>query len=286
MAVPGLELADLGAVRSTADALIRTLGEANLDLDLVVASAGYVPVGDTTLSAANGGWESGFGSMHLGHMALIDWLDEGKALAPAPRVVMVSSAASGVGRFHPSLHTGADGEGDLRGEHTVGCGSSTPVCPRWAPVEGCPAVRLSKRFNWGSYARAKLANVLYARELHKRKGWAVASVHPGTVHTNLAKQMSPSLPIEALEMAKDLFMKTMLRSADESAAVVLSAADPERAKGGYLNGRGIVVAEDLMPDQSVDDETAARLWDVSETQIYEWVAANPTKGFSKVPARN
>jgi phosphopantetheinyl transferase len=57
---------------------------------------------------------------------------------------------------------------------------------------------------------------------------------------------------------------------------------PAKATGGYLNGLGNVVPDELMPEQATDDVTAKRLWEASESQIYEWVAANPSRGFSQI----
>jgi NAD(P)-dependent dehydrogenase (short-subunit alcohol dehydrogenase family) len=121
---------------------------------------------------------------------------------------------------------------------------------------------------WGSYARSKLANVLYARELHARKQWPVAAVHPGTVNTPLAKAMSPNFSsINVFDIFQQLYIDLVLRSAENSAAVVLQAAVPEKANGGYINGLGNLVPAEKLPRNAGDDVTAKRLWDITEKII-------------------
>ena len=51
-----------------------------------------------------------------------------------------------------------------------------------------PGAALPDGVSGGAYARAKLANVLYARELERRGVVASAvSVHPGNVYTSIVE---------------------------------------------------------------------------------------------------
>ena len=86
-----------------------------------------MPVGNKTDPET--GLEVGFAAMHLGHFALLEQMEASGVLAASPRVVMVSSAALGLGGFDATLHTGVGGEGDLRGEITIGCPFNTPAWP-------------------------------------------------------------------------------------------------------------------------------------------------------------
>lgn len=60
-----------------------------------------VPVGNTT--DPHSGLESGLAAMHLGHFALLKEMEADELLAAKPRVVMVSSAAMGLGGYVRAL---------------------------------------------------------------------------------------------------------------------------------------------------------------------------------------
>jgi NAD(P)-dependent dehydrogenase (short-subunit alcohol dehydrogenase family) len=101
------------------------------------------------------GFESQFGTNHLGHFALTGLLLERLLAASSPRVVTLSSGAHRVGwmRFD-----------DLQMEH--------------------------RYVNWLAYGQSKLANLLFCFELQKRATAAGVSLlslaaHPGYARTNL-----------------------------------------------------------------------------------------------------
>ena len=237
-----LDLSDLDGVRAFAASVAGTV-------DVVVANAGFVPWGNSTAAAA-AGWESGLGAMHLGHFELVRRLHGAGKLAPGARVVAVSSDAFRFGAFHPSLHASPGGEGDLRGEHTVGCGM--PLC--FGGQGG------------GAYARAKLANVLWAREMPRRLGVLASSVHPGMVATPLAQSMAPDLGA-ALNTVQHAYERVALRSAADSAKVILLAVQHASAEGPFLNARGAPLPAELLTPEAADDAAAARLWDVSALAV-------------------
>lgn len=121
-------------------------------LDLLVDNAGVMAI-DRQLT--EDGFERQLGTNHLGHFALTGLLLPTLLAAPAPRVVVVSSTAHKAGRIDLD---------DLMGER--------------------------RYTRWGAYGQSKLANLLFARELHRRateKGLPllVASAHPGYAATNL-----------------------------------------------------------------------------------------------------
>ena len=135
-----------------------------MKLDIAFNNAGFVPVGNQSTSPF--GLEMGFGVSHLGHFKLVADLREAHAFRHGATVVQVSSDASRLGAFHSSIFEGA-GEGDLRGEKTVGCAMAFPFCLPPVRIEGLrrPSPLAFGVYGFGGYTRAKLANVLYARRL-------------------------------------------------------------------------------------------------------------------------
>src|SRR5438270_51154 len=79
------------------------------------------------------GFESQFGTNHLGHFALTGLLLPRLLAAPAPRVVTESSGAHHLGRINFD---------DLQGER--------------------------RYFRWLAYGQSKLANLMFAFELQRR----------------------------------------------------------------------------------------------------------------------
>jgi NAD(P)-dependent dehydrogenase (short-subunit alcohol dehydrogenase family) len=171
-------------------------------VDVLVNNAGlFGDVGSRTVQ----GYETSLGVMHIGHFALTKWLmplllkplPESQELSPfkyGARVVNVGSKAYDAGRFDASLMDTIDGTGDLSGEITDNCANFGPYnILSCCPLGKCPVTN--------GYARAKLANLLYAHELQKqsdahalslvRQGQEaprriVASVlHPGMVSTDI-----------------------------------------------------------------------------------------------------
>jgi len=296
-----LDLGQYATVAAFVGRVAEVLGDGTGDwegggtIDILVNNAGLTPSGNWTTAE---GYEPGFGIMHLGHFALTEWLWRAQLLAPDALVVQVASDAMRMGAWTRSLQDHPRGEGDLRGEHTVGCtAEGSPLCmpPFPVPLVGPASVITGDAYTcthgWGSYARAKLANVLYARELPRRyKGLRAVSMHPGMVLTTLA--VAPArhfVPAWAawIGAAQDLYMRILLRPPASSATVVLvaarAAADRRDMRGPYGNGMGQLLEERYMPAAAVDDETARRLWDVSLMHLQGWeeaqvAAADPGEG--------
>ena len=148
-----LDLANLKSVRACADKLLAK-GE---PFDVIIANAGVMatPFGHTA-----DGFETQFGTNHLGHFVLINRI--AKLLRTGGRLINLSSA--GYRRSNVDLD-------DPNFEHT--------------PYEAFLA-----------YGRSKTANILFAvafDQRHRARGIRAAAVHPGVIQTELGRYMEPGL---------------------------------------------------------------------------------------------
>ncbi len=156
--IPGLELveldlASLASVRACADAL----NAAGKPFDRVIANAGVMatPKGTTA-----DGFETQFGTNHLGHFVLVNRI--AGLIKDGGRLVNLSSSG------HRFSDVDLD---DPNFEHT--------------PYT-----------EFGAYGRSKTANVLFAVEFdfrHKGRGVRAAAVHPGGIRTELSRHMPPAM---------------------------------------------------------------------------------------------
>jgi NAD(P)-dependent dehydrogenase (short-subunit alcohol dehydrogenase family) len=228
--VSKLNLDDLASVREFAD---RFSGEQGR-LDLLVNNAGVMaPPRRTTVD----GFESQFGTNHLGHFALTGLLLGQLLNAPEPRVVTVSSPGHRIGTI--------DFE-DLQHERRYN--------------------------NWLAYGQSKLANLMFAFELNRRAvraGIALKSyaAHPGYAATNL-QFSGPAHWYERIGGA--IGNRVFAQSADMGALPTLYAGTVPNLPGGsfvgpdgFLEQRGhphLVTAA----GKAYDQEAWRRLWEVSE----------------------
>jgi NAD(P)-dependent dehydrogenase (short-subunit alcohol dehydrogenase family) len=146
-----LDLASLKSVRACADALVAD----GRPFDVVIANAGVMrtPFGHTA-----DGFETQFGTNHLGHFVLVNRI--AKLIAPGGRLVNVSSSG----------HRYSDV--DLDDPNFV----HTPYDPMVA------------------YGRSKTANILFAVEFdrrHRARGVRATALHPGGIKTELGRHMQP-----------------------------------------------------------------------------------------------
>jgi NAD(P)-dependent dehydrogenase (short-subunit alcohol dehydrogenase family) len=270
-AIGGLDLASLGSVRNWVGSLMRKRARVHY----LFNNAGLVPVGNTSTAE---GYELGFGVSYVGHFALVHWLHRAGALpAGQATVVTVASDAARLGAFHESILSEPSGEGDLRGEHTVGCVTPFPFCLPPTPGGAAHSFRLAPTpFNFGAYTRAKLANVLFARELARKHGLHSSAVHPGTVHTPLAAHVGHQFAFFRgvriqTESMQQLTMRAFLRPATAAAKVVVAAATAAReTPGAFCNARGEVIPDELLPPAMRDDEIARRIFEVTEAAVARW----------------
>jgi NAD(P)-dependent dehydrogenase (short-subunit alcohol dehydrogenase family) len=148
-----LDLANLASVRACADALLAD----GRKFDVIIANAGVMacPKGSTA-----DGFETQFGTNHLGHFVLINRI--ANLLKEGGRLVNLSSSG----------HRFADVDlEDPNFERT--------------PYE-----------EFVAYGRSKTANVLFAVEFdrrHRDHGVRAAAVHPGGIQTELGRHMTPEV---------------------------------------------------------------------------------------------
>jgi NAD(P)-dependent dehydrogenase (short-subunit alcohol dehydrogenase family) len=236
-AAPGakvsLESLDLAALSSVREFAAR-VGAAHPRLDLLINNAGLMaPPRGTTAD----GFETQFGTNHLGHFALTGLVLGPLLAAPAPRVVTVSSGLHRMGSLK---------WGDLQGE---------------------------RRYNrWLAYGQSKLANLLFCFELQRRAtaaGSPLKSVaaHPGYADTNLQYARGVKSYQRPLVFINS---KLIAQSAEMGTLPTLYAATvPELPGGtfvgpdGFMEGRGyprVVTAA----GKAYDEDAWRRLWDISE----------------------
>ncbi|MCK6548677.1 SDR family oxidoreductase [Myxococcota bacterium] len=114
-----------------------------------------------------------------------------------------------------------------------------------------------------AYARSKLANVMFTRELAKRldpSRVTVNCLHPGAVATNIWS-FAPTWARPILSVAK-LFMDTPKEGGDRIVFLATSP-DVEGKTGGYYEKNRLVLPSRL----AQDDALAKRLWDTSEALV-------------------
>ncbi|MGL5866704.1 MAG: oxidoreductase [Dermatophilaceae bacterium] len=204
-------------------------------LDLLVNNAGVMtpPKHRTTAD----GFELQFGTNHLGHFALTGLLLPRLLAAPAPRVTTVSSIAH------------------RQGDAAVLDGN---------PAQGYSPAR--------AYARSKLANVLFAMELHRRAtaaGSALTSTaaHPGITATNLVASPDGLGSNQLMGRVGAVATRLLFPQADRGAEAVLYAAvvaEPGSYTGPALlrETRGPVGPAQLTA-LARDESLAADLWERS-----------------------
>lgn len=152
-----LDLAKLASVRACADALLDKGGP----FDVVIANAGVMatPFGHTA-----DGFETQFGTNHLGHFVLVN------RIASLIRGRLINLASSG----HRFSNVDLDDPNFAR----------TPYDP------------------FVAYGRSKTANILFAVAFDRRqreRGVRAAAVHPGGIQTELGRYMDPRRMQELIE---------------------------------------------------------------------------------------
>jgi NAD(P)-dependent dehydrogenase (short-subunit alcohol dehydrogenase family) len=240
-----LDLASLKSVRACADALLA----AGKPFDVVICNAGVMatPFGKTA-----DGFETQFGTNHLGHFVLVNRI--AKLLHKGSRLVNLSSAG----------HRFADVDLDD---------------PDFAHTEYAPFV---------AYGRSKTANVLFAVEFdrrHRGEGIRATAVHPGGIQTELGRYMTPEVTAAMLKSIEDANLaagrsqaafswKTIPQGAATS--VWAGFVAPADAVGGrYCEDCHVAERNDNpaarggVLDYALDPEHARALWAKSEAMVGE-----------------
>ena len=238
-----LDLADLKSVRDGADRLLAD----GRSFDLIIANAGVMatPFGKTA-----DGFETQFGTNHLGHFVLVNRL--APLLRTGARVVMLASSGhrySDVNLEDPNF------------DHT----EYTPM---------------------GAYGRSKTANILFAVEFdrrHRESGVRATAVHPGGIQTELTRHRDPAEIQQMIELINTnrpageapFEWKTVPQGAATSVwAGVVAPAD--LVGGRYCEDCHVAELTDAglsartgVRAYALDPERAKALWAMSETMVGE-----------------
>jgi len=238
-----LDLASLTSVRACADALVKT----GKPFDVVICNAGVMA---TPQGKTSDGFETQFGTNHLGHFVLVNRI--ASLLHSGSRLVNLSSAG------HRFSDVDLDDPNFAR----------TPYTP------------------FGAYGRSKTANVLFAVEFdrrHRGEGIRATAVHPGGIQTELGRHMTPELiqnMIKSIEEANKAAgapafqWKTIPQGAATS--VWAGFVAPADAVGGRYCEDCHVAQLQENPDArsgvrayALDPERAKALWAKSEEMVGE-----------------
>lgn len=234
ISVARLDLADLASVRDFA----QTWSAAHpAGLDLLINNAGIMAIPRRPTAD---GFETQFGTNHLGHFALTALLWPALIARTFSRVVTVSSQAHRMGRMNWD---------DLMGEHRYS--------------------------SWGAYGQSKLANLLFTLGLQQRiddagLGVLALAAHPGYSSTNL-QAAGPAMRGSNLG-AKFVGIgnRILAQPAEMGALPTLYAATaPNLPNGSYIGPDGFLEqrGHPKVVDRSArakDVADADRLWLISE----------------------
>jgi NAD(P)-dependent dehydrogenase (short-subunit alcohol dehydrogenase family) len=242
-----LDLASLKSARAAADKLI---ADGRL-FDVIIANAGVMA---TPLGKTEDGFETQFGTNHLGHFVFVNRI--AKLIKDGGRLINLSSSGhrfSNVDLNDPNFET-------------------TPYEP------------------FVAYGRSKTANILFALafdQRHRARGVRAAAVHPGGIITELGRHMNPGqieqmvkqINEQAAAEGKEPFeFKTVPQGAATSvwAAVVASA---DEVGGRYCENCHVsdIVADSVslglmnegVRSYALDPQNAAALWKKSEEMVGE-----------------
>jgi len=242
-----LDLANLKSVRACADQLLAK----GQELDVVIANAGVMatPFGHTA-----DGFETQFGTNHLGHFVLVNRIES--LLRDDGRLINLSSA----GHRYSNVHLD-----DPNFERT-------PYDPMVA------------------YGRSKTANILFAVAFDKRhrdRGVRAAAVHPGGIRTELGRYAEPGRIEKVIEeinrqlaaQGKGPFQWKSIPQGAATSVWAAVVAQADQIGGQYCENCHVA---DIVPDDTpitavsegvrgyaLDPNSAEALWKKSEEMVGE-----------------
>lgn len=241
--VPGARLASVRLDLADLD-VVRSAAEQlraeHPRIDLLVNNAGVM---NAPLRRTADGFELHFGVNHLGHFAFTAALLEGMADAFEPRVVTVSSNVARIGRI------------------------------RWDD----PNFTSGRYNSWLAYAQSKLANQVFAIELHRRlretrSTIASLAAHPGYTASGLSTsghELRGGLVAGLGSLVFRGFDRVAAQDIETGALPQLFAATAPVAASGHYYGpagvggmRGQPTEVDLLA-AAADPDVGRRLWDLS-----------------------
>jgi NAD(P)-dependent dehydrogenase (short-subunit alcohol dehydrogenase family) len=242
-----LDLADLASVRRFGASMLDELDR----LDLLINNAGIMACPEGRVGP---GWESQFGINHMGHFALTKILLPLIEQTAGGRVVALSSTAHKLSDI------------------------------RWDDIQ----FESGAYDKWQAYGQAKTANALFANALSRRlsdKDALAFSVHPGGIFTPLQRHLSQEEMVvlgwldadgEPTELARAGF-----KTPEQGCSTTLWAATSAKLEGKpgvYCEDCDIAAPTDPespmaryrgVDDHASDDESAERLWAISEALLAE-----------------
>jgi NAD(P)-dependent dehydrogenase (short-subunit alcohol dehydrogenase family) len=233
-----LDLASLASVR----AFVAEYLKLNRKLSILINNAGIMA---TPLAYTADGFESQFGTNHIGHFALTVGLLPALRAAGMARIVALTS----IGHRRSDVHFE-----DLN-------------------------FRQRSYDPWNAYGQSKTANVLFAvatTERYGGDGIIANAVHPGGIMSGLQKHVSREEQIKMGWIDESGAANSRFKSTEQGAATSIWAAvsrDLEGVGGRYLEDCSIAKPwssespfTGVMP-YALDAEHARRLWSVSEELI-------------------
>jgi len=217
-----LDLASFASIRSFASELLDRVER----IDVLIDNAGGI---NGKRHETEDGFELTFGANHLGHFLLTNLLlDRLRASAPS-RVVVVSSTV------HKQVRKGLDFD-DLQSERKYRAGDA--------------------------YAKSKLANIYFTRELARRldtTGVTANSLHPGFVASRFARDGDFGvLGNIAMPLLRPFAISQ--EAGARTSVYLASSPDVEGLTGHYFYKCAPVEPSKV----AQDDDAAKRLWAVSE----------------------
>ena len=235
-----LDLASLESVRACTDKLLAD----NKPLQVLIANAGVMacPQGKT-----EDGFETQFGTNHLGHFVFVNRLLPLLLAGVPSRVVVLSSSG------HRFSDVDLDDPGFER----------TPYDP------------------WVAYGRSKTANAQFAGELDRRlrdREVRACAVHPGGIQTELGRHLTPETMQLLMQKLPPNSPRPTFKTVPQGAATSVWAAvvaDAGEVGGRYCEDCGVAplthdpTAMSGVRAYALDPERAQALWARSEELVGE-----------------